>query len=157
MPAALLPPLESAFHWDSQSPCRLSGRPGWWPGLLLRRASSERRPSSLNGCWVDLPLAAMTENVQDQVMGVVDNAPEDFPYNTLKSHLLETHTICLTMRSWMSSTSLSLSVARSLPRCWPTCWLTVLLAWNRPSCSPVHVPTAAACNSVNLAWGTEAR
>ncbi len=35
----------------------------------------------------------MTENVQDQVIGVVDNVPEDFPYNTLESRLLETHNL----------------------------------------------------------------
>jgi hypothetical protein len=38
-------------------------------------------------------LAAMTENVQDQVMGVVDNVPEDFPYNTLNSRLLKTYNL----------------------------------------------------------------
>jgi hypothetical protein len=26
-------------------------------------------------------------------------------------------------------------VAGNLPRCWPVCWPTVLLAWNKPSCS----------------------
>jgi hypothetical protein len=35
----------------------------------------------------------MMENVLDQVMGMVDNVPEDFPYNTLKSRLLETHNL----------------------------------------------------------------
>jgi hypothetical protein len=39
----------------------------------------------------DLLLAAMPEKIFDQVMDVVDNIPEDFPYNTLKSHLLESH------------------------------------------------------------------
>ncbi len=33
------------------------------------------------------------ENVLDQVMGMVDNVTEDFPYNTLKSRLLETHNL----------------------------------------------------------------
>ncbi len=29
----------------------------------------------------------------DQVMDVVDNVPQDFPYNMLKARLLETHTL----------------------------------------------------------------
>ncbi len=29
----------------------------------------------------------------DQVMDVVDNVPEDFPYDMLKTRLLETHTL----------------------------------------------------------------
>jgi hypothetical protein len=35
----------------------------------------------------------MTEIVLDQVMGVLDNIPKDYPYNTLKSRLLETHNL----------------------------------------------------------------
>jgi len=41
----------------------------------------------------DLLLAAMPERILDQVMDVVDNIPEDFPYDTLKSRLLESHTL----------------------------------------------------------------
>ena len=41
----------------------------------------------------DLLLAAMPEKILDQVMDVVDNIPEDFPYDTLKSRLLESHTL----------------------------------------------------------------
>jgi hypothetical protein len=35
----------------------------------------------------------MPEKILDQVMDVVDNVPEDFPYNTLKSPFLETPTL----------------------------------------------------------------
>jgi hypothetical protein len=41
----------------------------------------------------DLLLAALPERVLDQVMDVVDNISEDFPYDILKSRLLETHTL----------------------------------------------------------------
>jgi hypothetical protein len=41
----------------------------------------------------DLLLAAMPEKILDQVMDVVDNIPEDIPYDTLKSRLLESHTL----------------------------------------------------------------
>jgi hypothetical protein len=35
----------------------------------------------------------MPEKILDQVMDVVDNIPEDFPYDTLKYRLLESHTL----------------------------------------------------------------
>ncbi len=35
----------------------------------------------------------MPEKIMDQVMDVVDNVPEDFPYDMLKARLLETHTL----------------------------------------------------------------
>jgi hypothetical protein len=35
----------------------------------------------------------MPEKVLDQVMDVMDNVPEDFHYDMLKAHLLETHTL----------------------------------------------------------------
>jgi hypothetical protein len=35
----------------------------------------------------------MPEKILDQVMNVVDNIPEDFPYDTLKSRLLQSHTL----------------------------------------------------------------
>jgi hypothetical protein len=41
----------------------------------------------------DFLLAALPERVLDQVMDVVDNISEDFPYDVLKSRLLETHTL----------------------------------------------------------------
>jgi hypothetical protein len=41
----------------------------------------------------DLLLATLPEKIRDQVMEVVDNVPEDFPYDTLKSRLLETRTL----------------------------------------------------------------
>ncbi len=36
----------------------------------------------------------MPGKILDQVMDVVDNILEDFPYDTLKSRLLETRTLC---------------------------------------------------------------
>jgi hypothetical protein len=41
----------------------------------------------------DLLLAVMPEKILDQVMEMVDNIPEDFPYDTLKTSLLEARTL----------------------------------------------------------------
>jgi hypothetical protein len=54
--------------------------------LFLQRGNSQLRR-------FDLLLAAMPEKILDQVMDVVDNVPEDFPYDTLKSPFLETYTL----------------------------------------------------------------
>ena len=70
----------------------------------------------------DLLLAAMPEKILDQVMDVVDNILEDFPYDTLKSRLLETHTLSDHEKlAGGSYTSPNLWVVGSLPRRWPAC------------------------------------
>jgi hypothetical protein len=53
-----------------------------------------RGPSSLNGGGLlFFCMAAMPEKIREQVMDVEYNVPEDFPYDTLKSRLLETYTL----------------------------------------------------------------
>jgi hypothetical protein len=57
----------------------------------------------------------MSEKILDQVMEVVDNIPEDFLYDTLKTRLLETRT--LSDQSWRSFTCLCLWMAGMLAYC----------------------------------------
>jgi hypothetical protein len=73
--------------------------PPFWvasPAAWFAFAESKFREKAIISQWrrFDLLLAAMPEKILDQVMDVVDNIPEDFPYDILKSRLLETHTLC---------------------------------------------------------------
>jgi hypothetical protein len=58
-------------------------------------AESKFREKTIISQWrrFELLLAAMLEKVLEQVMDSMDNIPEDFPYDTLKSCLLEAHTL----------------------------------------------------------------
>ncbi len=70
----------------------------------------------------DLLLAAMPEKILDQVMDMVDNVSEDFSYDTLKSLLLETHTLSDHEKLAGGSYKIPyLWVVGSLPRRWPAC------------------------------------
>jgi hypothetical protein len=69
--------------------------PPFWaarPASWFAFAEGKFREKAIISQWrhLDLLLAAMSEKILDQVMDVVDNIPEDFPYATLKSLLLET-------------------------------------------------------------------
>ncbi len=65
------------------------------PATWFAFAASKFREKAIISQWrrFDLLLAAMPEKILDQVMDVVDNIPGDFPYDTLKSSLLESHTL----------------------------------------------------------------
>jgi hypothetical protein len=82
--------------------------------------------------WFDLLLTALPEKVLDQVMDVVDSVPEDFSCDTLKSHLLESHTLSIHEKLEVLNESEPLG-GRKPSQMRPACWPTVLLAWNRPS------------------------
>jgi hypothetical protein len=72
--------------------------PPFWasrPAAWFAFAESKFRQKAVDSQrkMFDLLLAALPEKVLDQVMDVVANIPEDFPYDTLKARLLETHTL----------------------------------------------------------------
>jgi hypothetical protein len=58
--------------------CRLSGRPGRQFSSLSPKGNSRRRRR------FDLLLAALPEKVLDQIMDVLENVPEDYPYEMLR-------------------------------------------------------------------------
>jgi hypothetical protein len=65
------------------------------PAALLACEESKFREKAMDkqARKFDRLLVALPEKVLDQGMDVVDNVPADFPYNTLKARLLETHTM----------------------------------------------------------------
>jgi hypothetical protein len=83
--------MPSAEGEDSHLAAFLGGPAGAWFAFAESKVREKAIISQLQ--WFDLLLAAMPEKILVQVMDMVDNVPEDFPYDTLKSRLLETHTL----------------------------------------------------------------
>jgi hypothetical protein len=78
----------------TRSPCHVAMLPCCHV-VWFAFAESKFREKTIISQWrrFELLLAAMLEKVLEQVMDSMDNIPEDFPYDTLKSCLLEAHTL----------------------------------------------------------------
>ncbi len=100
----------------------------------------------------DLLLAAMPEKILDRIMDMVENVLEDFPYDTLKARLLETHSLS----DQEKMNILHKSEVRKPPQI-----MANMLAYCSSGMEPVHhvsvhVPAASACHLADFAGGTGA-
>ncbi len=103
----------------------------------------------------DRLFGAMPEKILDRIMDMVENVLEDFPYDTLKARLLETHS--LSDQEKMDT----LFKSEPLGGQKPSQMIANMLAYCSSGMEPVHhvsvhVPAASACHLADFAGGTGA-